>query len=89
MAMRLFLIAMLLPVFTGCQSYRWLEYGNPPLSGAREGQECQFALGLGRNVDLTGNEAMRQGGLTTARSIEYQVNTFHGVGKECVIAKGD
>ena len=89
MVMRVFLMAML-PALAGCQSYTWLVYGNPPLGGARQGQECRLALlGLGRDVDLTGNEAMRLGGITKVRGIEYQVNTFHGMGKECIIANGD
>ena len=30
--------------------------------------------------DLTGTQAMRSGGITKLRSVEYRVNTFSGVG---------
>jgi len=86
----LMLIAMLLPMLAGCQSHTWLVYANPPLSDAKQGQECLFdLLGLGRKLDLTGNEAMRAGGLATVRSVEYHVNSFHGWGRECVTARGE
>jgi len=86
----LMLIAMLLPMLAGCQSHTWLVYANPPLSDAKQGQECLFdLLGLGRKLDLTGNEAMRAGGLATVRSVEYHVNSFHGWGMECVTARGE
>jgi hypothetical protein len=85
-----FLIAVLAPVLAGCQSHTWLLYGNPPLSGAKQGEECLIDLfGLGRTLDWTGNEAMRLGGLTTVRSVEYQVASLHGWGRECVVAHGD
>jgi hypothetical protein len=86
------LISILLPLLTGCESYTWLVYANPSLTGgAKEGQEClsQDPLGLGRKVDLTGQEAMRVGGITKVRNIEYQVMKFHGFGKECVVAHGE
>ena len=86
----LVLIAMLLPVLAGCQSHSWLVYANPPVNGEKQGQECLFDLfGLGRKLDLTGNEAMRAGGLATVRSVEYHVNSFHGWGRECVTARGE
>ena len=84
------LIAVLLPVLAGCQSYTWLVYANPSLEGTKQGEECfGDPLGLGRELDLTGNEAMRRGGITRVRSIEYQVAKFHGLGRECVIARGE
>ena len=85
------LIAMLLPLLLGCESSAALLYANPSLNGSKEGQQCLPAdpLGLGRTLDLSGNEAMRVGGITKVRSIEYSVNKFHGVGRECVIAHGE
>ena len=84
------LIAMLLPLLLGCESPTWLLYANPSLSGEKQGQECfRDPLGLGRKLDLTGNEAMRLGGITKVRSIEYDVTKFHGLGRECVIAHGE
>jgi hypothetical protein len=84
------LIAMLLPLLLGCESNTWLLYANPSVSGEKQGQECfPGPLGLGRKLDLTGNEAMRLGGITKVRSIEYGVTKFHGLGRECVIAHGE
>jgi hypothetical protein len=87
------LIAMLLPLFSGCELSTSLIYDNPnpSLSGAKQGEEClpRDPVGLGRNLDLNGNEAMRLGGITKLRSIEYQVAKFHGWGSECVIAHGE
>ncbi len=86
----LVLIAMLLPVLAGCQSHSWLVYANPPVNGEKQGQECLLDLfGLGRKLDLTGNEAMRLGGIAIVRSVEYQVSSFHGWGRECVTARGE
>lgn len=84
------LIAMLLPLLLGCESSTWLLYANPSLSGEKQGQECfRDPLGLGRKLDLTGNEAMRLGDIATVRSVEYHVNSFHGWGRECVTARGE
>lgn len=84
------LIAMLLPLLLGCESSTWLLYANPSLSGEKQGQECfRDPLGFGRKLDLTGNEAMRLGGITKVRSITYDVTKFHGLGRECVIAHGE
>jgi hypothetical protein len=85
---RTMMILMLLSLLTSCQSYNWLLYANPSLSDAKHGQECRFDL-LGVGVDLSGNKAMRVGGITKARSVEYQVSTFFGWGKECIIAQGE
>jgi hypothetical protein len=86
----LVLIAMLLPVLAGCQSHSWLVYASPPVNGEKQGQECLLDLfGLGRKLDLTGNEAMRLGGIAIVRSVEYQVSSFHGWGRECVTARGE
>jgi hypothetical protein len=82
------LIVTLLPLLTSCQSYTWLLYANPSLRDARQGQECRFDL-FGLGVDFSGNKAMRVGGITKARSVEYQVSSFFGWGKECVIARGE
>ena len=85
------LIAMLLPMLAACESYTWLLYANPSLRSDKEGQEClpPDPLGIGRKVDLTGQEAMRLGGITRVRTVEYRVAKFHGVGKECVVAHGE
>jgi hypothetical protein len=82
------LILMLLPVLTSCQSYTWLLYANPSSSDARQGQECRFDL-FGVRVDLSGNKAMTAGGISKARSLEYQVSSFLGWGQECMIARGE
>lgn len=85
------LMALLLPFLGGCESYTWLVYENPSLSGAKEGRECLSpdAVGLGRTVDLSGHEAMRLGDITKVRRIEYQVTKLHGFGKECIVAHGE
>ena len=85
------LIVIFLPVLAGCESSTWLLYANPSLSSTKEGQECLMPdpLGFLRQVDITGNEAMRRGSITRVRSIEYQVDKFHGWGRECVIARGE
>jgi hypothetical protein len=46
-------------------------------------------LGIGRSIDLTGNEAMHVGNITKVKTIEYRVAKFHGLGKECVVARGE
>jgi hypothetical protein len=86
---RLFvLIAMLLPVLAGCDSYvRPLGPTNPTITDAKQGQDCRGYLG--GVPDLTGTQAMRSGGITKLRSAEYRVNAFSGVGSECVIAHGE
>jgi hypothetical protein len=85
------LIAILLPLLAGCQSDTWLLYANPPLSGEKVGQQCAtVVLGLGPTVDLSGNEAIRLGSISHVRRVEYQMTApFQGVGKECIIAKGE
>jgi hypothetical protein len=88
---RLFvLIAMLLPVLAGCQSYtRTLGPTNPTITDAKQGQDCRSLFGIGGVPDLTGTQAIRSGGITKLQSIEYRVNTFSGVGSDCVIAHGE
>ena len=88
---RLFLlIALLLPVLVGCQSYtRPLGPTNPTITDAKQGQDCRNQFGIGGVPDLTGMQAMRSGGITKLRSAEYRVHTFSGVGSECVIAHGE
>jgi len=84
------LIAVLLPVLAGCQSYSWVLYANPPVGGATRAEQCApVVFGMGPNVDLSGNKAMRAGGITTVRTVEYRTTSFHGVGKECVSAQGE
>jgi hypothetical protein len=87
----LILIVLLLPLLASCASHTSLMYANSSLSGAKQGRECLSPdpLGFGRQLDLTGKEAMHLGGITKVQRIEYQVVKFHGVGKECVIARGE
>ena len=63
---RLFvLIAMLLPVLAGCQSYtRTLGPTNPTITDAKQGQDCRSQFGIGDVPDLTGTQAIRSGGIT-------------------------
>jgi hypothetical protein len=83
-------MTVLVPLIAGCQSYDWLLYANPPLSGTKQGQECAHVVfGLGPNVDVSGNEAMQRGGITKVSRVEYHLTSAHGVGKECVIARGE
>jgi hypothetical protein len=86
----LLITSMLLPLLTSCQSYTWIVYANPSVDDAKVGQQCRpDIIGLGPHVDLTGYEAMRLGGLTKARTVEYRVTNFHGWGKECIVAHGE
>ena len=85
------LIAMLLPVLAGCQSYAQpLGPINPTITDAKQGQDCrnQF-VGVGGVPDVTGTQAMRSGGITKLRSVEYRVHAFSGVGSDCAIAHGE
>jgi hypothetical protein len=89
---RMLLMAMLLPVVAaaGCETYTWPVYKNPSIADSRQGQDCRtLVFGLGGTVDPTGTQAMHQGGITKVRSTVYRVNTFHGVGNECMIARGE
>jgi len=87
---RIMLIAMLLPILAGCESYRWLVYASPPITGEKQGQDCRaLVLGLGGTPDLSGIEAMRLGGIKKVQSIEYLNNSIQGVGSECVVARGE
>jgi hypothetical protein len=84
------IMTVLMPLIAGCQSYDWLVYANPPLSGTKEGQECAHVLfGLGPNVDMSGNEAKRRGAITNVSRVEYHLTSVHGVGKECIVARGE
>jgi hypothetical protein len=84
------LIAMLLSVLAGCESYTSsLGPTNPTVTDAKQGQDCRRQFGIGGVPDLTGTQAMRSGGITKLRSAEYRVNFFSGVGSECVIAHGE
>lgn len=83
-------VILVVPLLGGCQSHTWLLYANPPVTGEREGQQCATVVfGLGPNVDLSGNEAIRLGGITKPTTVQYRMNSFHGVGKECVLARGE
>ena len=85
------LIAMLLPVLAGCQSYvRPLGGTNPTFPDAKQGQDCRVhVFGIGGGPDVSGMQAMRLGGISKLRSAEYRANAFAGVGRECVIAYGE
>ena len=80
------LIAMLLPVLAGFESYtRPLGYTNSIIADAKQGQDCRvLVFGLGGMADVTGTQAIRLGGITKLQSAEYRVNTLEGVGSECV-----
>jgi hypothetical protein len=88
---RLFLLmALLLPVLAGCGSYTsTLGPTNPTITDAKQGQDCRSQFGKGGIPDLTGAQALRSGGITKLRSMEYTVNSFSGVGSECVIVHGE
>jgi TRL (tRNA-associated locus)-like protein len=89
MARPMILIALLL-VMPSCQSHTWLLYANPPVGDDKQGQECSPVIfALGPSVDLSGNGAMSRGGITKVKTVEYQMNSFHGLGKECIIAHGE
>lgn len=84
------LITLLLPVLAGCVSYVTpLGPTNLTITDAKQGQDCRRQFGIGGIPDVTGTRAMRLGGITKLRSTEYRVNSFSGVGKECVIAHGE
>ena len=84
------LITLLLPVLTGCVSYVTpLGPINLTITDVKQGQDCRRQFGIGGIPDVSGTQAMRSGGITKLRSTEYRVNSFSGVGKECVIAHGE
>ena len=84
------LIALLLPVLAGCVSYvQPLGPTNPTITDAKQGQDCRSQFGIGSVPDVTGTQAMRSGGITKLRSVEYRAHAFSGVGSECVIAHGE
>ena len=83
-------IAMLLPVLAGCETYvRSLGPTNISVADAKEGQDCRNQFFIGGLPDLTGAQAMRAGGITRLRTVDYRANAFSGVGSECVIARGE
>jgi hypothetical protein len=89
---RALLIAVLLPVLTGCFSYSMpLAYTTASIADARQGQDCRVLIfGVGnRSPDVTMAQAIRMGGITKLRSSEYRVSTLQGVGTECVVAHGE
>ena len=50
------LIAMLLPVLAGCESYMWpLGYTNSVIADAKQGRDCRvLVFGLGGMTGVTG-----------------------------------
>jgi hypothetical protein len=83
-------MTVLVPLIAGCQSYDWLLYANPPLSGTKQGQQCApVVFGLGPNVDMSGNEAIQRGRITKVSRVDYHLTAVHGLGKECVTAHGE
>jgi hypothetical protein len=89
---RALLISAVLLIFCGCVSHTMpLAYPNPSISEAKQGLDCKvLVLGLGSSgPDLTVAQAIRLGGITKLRSAEYQINTLQGIGKECVVARGE
>ena len=90
MNVRVVLLAMLLPVFAGCVlSTTPMSSMNAAIADARQGEDCRVLVGIGGVPDLTGTQAMRQGGITKLRSAEYRENTLYGVGTGCMVAHGD
>ena len=84
------LIALLLPILAGCVSYvQPLGPTNPTITDAKQGQDCRDQFGIGGIPDVTGAQAIHSGGITKLRSTEYRMNSFSGVGRECVIAHGE
>ncbi len=85
------LIPPLVLILTGCESHTWpLRYTNSSIADAKQGQDCRYLVfGMGGMADVTGAKAMRLGSITTLRSAEYLVDTFQGLGRECVIAHGE
>jgi hypothetical protein len=77
-------------LFTACVSYTTpLGATNESVADVKQGQDCRVLLfGHGGHVYTVG-EAMKQGSITTLRSVEYRETTFLGVGHECVIAHGE
>jgi len=89
MSKRVVLIAMFLPIFAGCvSSTTQMGYTNVAIADAKQGQDCRILVGIGGMPDLSGNQAMRQGGITKLRSAEYRENTLYGVGEACMVAHG-
>ena len=89
---RVFLIGLLLPSLAGCFSYTTpLAYTTASVADAKQGQDCSAGIfGLrGHGPDVTLAQAIRLGGITKVRSAEYRVNTFQGIGTECVIVHGE
>ncbi len=84
------LIAIGASILSGCVSMKApMGYTNIAATDAKQGQDCRTLVGIGRAPDLTGAQAMRQGGITKLRNIEYREQTFNGVGQACVVAYGE
>jgi hypothetical protein len=75
MSRRVVLITMLLPVLAGCVSYaRPMGYTNSTIPDVKQGEDCRvFIFGIGSVPDVSGSQAMRQGGITKLRLDEYRV----------------
>jgi hypothetical protein len=77
-------------LLTGCMSSTTpMGYTNLAIADAKEGQDCRVQVALGGIPDLSGAQAMRQGGITKLRSAEYREHTFHGIGQTCMVAHGE
>lgn len=76
-------------LLTGCASSTTsMGYTNAAIADAKQGQDCHVQVGIGGIPDLSGAQAMRQGGITKLRSAEYREHTFHGIGQTCMVAHG-
>jgi hypothetical protein len=64
-------------------------YTNTAIADAKQGHDCHVRVAIGGIPDLSGAQAMRQGGITKLRSAEYRENTFHGIGHTCMVAHGE
>lgn len=81
------LIALLMPLCAGCESYTWLLYENPSLSATKQGEQCfPDPLGLGRSIDLTGNAAWHYHQSKEHRVSRCQVSWS---GQRIVVAQGE
>ncbi len=77
-------------LLTGCvPSTTPMGYTNAAIADAKQGQDCHVQVSLGGIPDLSGAQAMRQGGITKLRSAQYREHTFHGIGQTCMVAYGE
>ena len=66
-----------------------MAYTNTTIADAKQGHDCHVRVAIGGHPDLSGAQAMRQGGITKLRSAEYREKTFHGIGHTCMVAHGE